>query len=269
MADTTTLTVTYTYESWEIPPRARKPRPVRREATITVDVPTVTADQAPVVMRVPESAWSKDPRMAELRGYAGRLFQPLTAEHVFDHWPLEAPSVAAGSHLFPLERRSDHGSRSQATAEAEVRAELGKFLVVDGMVWLETDEPAYEISTTGMGGEHGGTHLDLRRYPRNDLMTHPATDRDAAVEHAVTVAEDRGSTHSLTSLRATNAVQVLDPAYVRTPHRADVLAEKEATVLALVEQAKATLADTDRTLYQRVADAQSLLEDARREAWLL
>lgn len=268
MTDTTALTVTYTYESWEIPPRCRKARAVVREATVTIDIPTVTSAQAPVVMRVPTSTWGADARMAELRGFDGHLFEPMTTERVFDTWPLEAPSVQAGSDQFPLQQRADYAHAPQVTGEARVREGFSGYLIVDGMVWVRSDEPVYEVSTTGLGDDHGGTHLDIRRWTHDELMTHPATDRDAAVAHALEVASARGNTRTQWIVE-TNRIEVLDPAYVRTPHRAALLLEKEGVVQDLVDQARAALDRTDISLRDRVTDAASLLHRAREAAWQL
>ena len=264
MPTTFDITVTYKYTEMVVPPRCRNPRPQVSTDTMTVSVPCVTREQAPVVLRVPDGN-----ETAELRGYNGDLYEPArTARSGGDYALTE--EVTPGSPAFPAQV-----TRSDRAAQPKVVKDVNEFyathLIIDGYVWVKTEEPTYEITTFGMGHNHGGTGLFVSRFPRNEMSTHRATDLDAAIEDAVAVAVRRGDTDSVQRIRDTRPIEVLDVSYITRPSLANVRAEKERAILVHVEKVKAALdsTDPDKNWLSRIMDAEEALQNARRLAFAL
>lgn len=158
-------------------------------------MPVITADQAPVVARVPHTAWNKDFHdrtvYEDIRAWNGGLWSPyLNGESSKDN-----PPVQAGSPAFPAEvdKTGWHYSREQADAEDAATSMLRGRVIIDGIVHRRREEPVYYIRTFGMGLNHGGTSLFVGSRsddPDGPLAarTWPVTAREAAVEAAVQVA---------------------------------------------------------------------------------
>src|SRR5690606_27936673 len=71
-----------------------------------------------------------------------------------------------------------------------------QFLIIDGIVWVETGEPSYSVDTFGMGHNHGGTGLMVNAGAagRHSGKTFRADEFEAALAHAIQVATGRGDT---------------------------------------------------------------------------
>ena len=183
-----TITTTVTYTPERIPPRCRKPRPVREEFVMEVDIPSVSGAEAPVALvfgkDVPAPAGVRVPE-AGLRTWDGKLYT-------------RAGATNSGSQAF-ADRKVTYWHGNRAEAEADVRAGLEKLLLVDGEAWEKTGEPFYRVMAFGWGNNHGGTRLTLQsRYdnmPLSDL-DYALTEPDAALEGAKAFALGRGDTRS-------------------------------------------------------------------------
>ena len=147
-----TLPVRYTgaYALMEIPPRCRKPRPVRYEADFTLPVRAVTGLQAPVAMTYTTAT----DRAMDLRFFDGRLYRTV----IHKTWPTTPEGVRSA----PVEVATEYGSdgfpaetglithawgtvKSLEEVVAEHATHLANFLVVDGVLWERAAEPRYVV----------------------------------------------------------------------------------------------------------------------------
>ncbi len=167
-----TLTVEWT-EPNVIPPKCRKPRDVTRQLEVTVHVPSITADQAPVAFVVTEEKYDSGagdyiPVSHELRTFAGMLWRPLTqsVDGVVRPYPATAEGIIGrafhrGYRDLPYLRGS---TAEQVRAEAQ--SEVADFLAIDGNLYSKAEEPVYVVKRLGFGRsvhidiEHVGRHLN-------------------------------------------------------------------------------------------------------------
>ena len=79
-----------------------------------------------------------------------------------------------------------------------------KFLIIDGDLWVKTDEPRYEVVTMGLGHNHGGTAMFIE-YDYNENISNDnyfrADQFKEAYDYAIKVAEGRGDTDSAARFR--------------------------------------------------------------------
>jgi hypothetical protein len=255
-----TITAEVAYRPFRVPPRCRKARPVDEAFKHHISIPSVTSADAPVVAIVPDdrgylgSARGGD---VEVRAYAGQLYVA-----VLDG---EKP-VTAGSSRFP--DKTTHTSYEHDSYEAMVEAEkqFDGILIIDGQVWKSAEEPSYTIMTMGLGGNHGGTYLELSFFDRGLTgRRFPVTEYDHAVEAAIEFAEKRRDTNSLRMIRETPKVTVLDPTAFKIPTEASRIAGAEEEVRAMVAKATVLLAGT--VTRDRLRDVKKLIEEADSLFW--
>lgn len=253
-----TVTADIAYRPYRIPPRCRKARPVDETFTHRIAIPAITSAEAPVVAIVPDdrgylgSARGGD---VEMRAYAGQLYVALLDG--------DKP-MPAGSFRFPDKVTHTSYEHDQYAAKVEAKKQFDGLLIIDGQVWKTAEEPSYTIMTMGLGGNHGGTYLELSFMDRG--MTgrrFPVTEYDHAVESAVEFAQKRGDTNSIRMIRETPKVTVLDPAAFKIPTEASRIAGAEDEVRAMVAKASALLAgpvsrDTMRDVKKAIEEADSL-----------
>lgn len=255
-----TVTATVSYRPYRVPPRCRKARPVEESFKHHIGIPSVTSEDAPVVAIVPDdrgylgSARGGD---VEMRAYDGQLYVALTDG--------EKP-VTAGSSKFP--DKVSHASYEHDSYEAmtEAKKQFNGILVIDGEVWKVAEEPSYTIMTMGMGGNHGGTYLELSFMDRGLTgRRFPVTEYEHAVESAVEFAEKRGDTNSLRMIRETPKVTVLDPSAFKIPTEAARLALAEKEVRDMAARAAALL--TGPITRNSLDDAKKVIEKAASLLW--
>ena len=252
------VTSTITYRPFRVPPRCRKPRPVIEKFTHEYRIPSVSSDEAPVVALVPDDRGYFGAPVGEdapLRAYQGQLYIAESNGRT---------PVRAGSDAFKAKRAHESWQAGQDEAIAEAGRGFQDVLIVDGEIWKPTVEPSYAIVTMGLGGNHGGTYLEIDyqgRYSRQ----FPLTDYDNAVEAAVAFATTRGDTNTIGIIRNTPRATILDPAAFKIPAEAQSRAAAEAEVRALAEQARELLSGPlTRT---RIGTIKDLLETAANRFW--
>lgn len=199
------IDLTFTWGEYNVtPPRCRKPRTVDRTDSHTVEVPSVTAAQAPIALRIPErvNVWGTPQDAIDYRWFDGTLYRPAM-ENVYGREPEQ---LVAGSREFPFEvdRTGDawqhkFGIRSGADSLDDMLAEIdswwAKYIVIDGLVWEKAYEPRYTLRTWRPdrytserrvtaeialdGGDIRDSH-EARVYAASDLDTLLADGRGAA-----------------------------------------------------------------------------------------
>jgi hypothetical protein len=202
-----TLPVHYTgpYSLMEIPPRCRKPRPVRHEADFTLPVRSATGRQAPVAMTYTTASG----RAVTLRFFDGHLYRTVTHRT----WPPTANGVPSpslevateyGSDRFPAEAGLITHEWPTVDSLEEVVAQhathLAAFLVVDGVLWERANEPRYVV----VGAPHPtrwsgarGTWVEITVTDTDNAHDDPrhifrADDHAAALADALEMARELG-----------------------------------------------------------------------------
>lgn len=211
------VTITFTYCTDNvIPPRCRKPRLVQERSSVVITVPEVTTDEAPVAFRVqPYSSLSS---LEEYRWWGGKTWVPHLP------WSHQTEPTLPGSDHFPAEQSDRaYGTDGLAEAEAWITERWShRYLIIDGVVWIETGEPRYVVMTFGLGHNHGGTalmtsagynsNIGKERYFRAD-------EYDEARAEAIRVALARSDTDSVARITVEPPIEVLIPEAVRCqPH---------------------------------------------------
>ncbi|MET4143956.1 hypothetical protein [Arthrobacter sp. UYCo732] len=252
------VTSTITFRPLRVPPRCRKPRPVVETFKHEFVIPCVSSEQAPVVALVPDDRgyYGTTPgEDAPLRAHAGKLY---TAE-MRGRQP-----VRAGSAAFPAKDSHESWQAWEYEAINEAGRRFQDILIIDGEVWKLTPEPAYAIVTMGLGGNHGGTYLEIDyagRYSRQYALT----DYDAAVEAAVAFATKRGDTNTIGIIRKTPKATILDPSAFKIPSETDTLAAARSEVIALAAKARDILSGT--LTRASLTEAKDLAEKAASVFW--
>lgn len=220
------ISLTGTYTRDEIPPRCRKPRPVTYETSAQVEVPMVSSADAPVAFRVREV----EDRIREIRTFDGRLFAPyLPWAHQ------EEPSLPGSAH-FPQDvdtervnlRYSLYDVDSDEAYYQKAKDHYQRFLIIDGIVWEETAEPGYHVSTLGLGGMNGSS-VSLGVSTRKDHGTlFRADEFEDALAWARTLADERRDSSS----------RYIDPESVERHRTIEVLVPKAVTLVTITPAPK-------------------------------
>ena len=197
------------YQEEYIPPRCRKLRISEKEEQISV-----TLKEAAMQDLIPAF---------EIKGniiylYNSKLYRAATVQGS----PSQSSECSPLDYLKQdLQRfgwyRSNFHDRSNAICDVESYIE--QYLLVDGKVFQETNEPCYVVQTFGLGYNHGGTGLfaDVRYSTLPEYAAFCALDRDLAVAYANKVARERGDTESMGHFTAN--IKVLLPEAVKFPRR--------------------------------------------------
>lgn len=103
---------------------------------------------------------------------------------------------AVSSVFFPREWRDGEHPDKKRMLKA-VRNETKKFLLVDGELYTQTNEPRYVVMTFGLGHNHGGTALMVTNHYNPNICKDcyfSALQGDEAVAYANKTAKARGDT---------------------------------------------------------------------------
>ena len=194
----------YWWEKNVLPtPRHRTPRDIRRDLDVTVTVPAVTSEDAPVGLTTTVRKFHADRdeyASEEYRIYDGAIYRPVTEKLDGVVTPVEANDAAIRRHVF----RSHHdrtlleGDTAEA-AVADAQSQMDESVSIDGELWGKASEPVYYTRTYGMGGASGGTALHVGTVREFEMLDHTtpenvfhAGQRDEAVAYAKALAESRG-----------------------------------------------------------------------------
>jgi hypothetical protein len=260
-----TITAETTYRPFRVPPRCRKPRQVEETFTHTVTIPSVTSADAPVVALIPNDRGhlgAPGGGDAELRADDGKLWTVVTEER-----ECSSPTVVAGSDHYPSTVHTSYWIEYSRDAAAEFESGYRDFLVIDGMVWRQTKEPAYCVLSLGMGNNHGGTYLDIE-VPAPDKRQDrifTLTDHEGAIAGALAIAERYGDDQSYERIRNTPKATILDPSAFKVPTEAQRIAKAEDEARQLAAAATAVL--RGKLSHETLQEAKKLLKDAESVLW--
>ena len=198
------------YEESFIPPRCRKPRFTEREDHVDVTLREETMDNLQLafednsfngkgkIFYYPKgrTLWRKA-KMIDVCAPGGEK------EYGY-HTPLEA-LILWNDHSSQYFRLSYDRTVGRDTSLAgtlkDVRRDMRKYMLVDGELFVKTSVPFYNITTFGLGNNHGSTGLFVCYNKRMDSKWFNALQGEAAVSAAKAIAEGRGDTDSIPRIR--------------------------------------------------------------------
>ena len=230
----------------------RIPRNIERKGRATIRIPSVTAADAPVGFGVVRNEteyrnletgevvskaearrlqWNH-PKLEVQRKITDvtreyRVHEGVLYREVLDGQRPDGTTPATPDWISTRATRSwkfmcDGDTEEEAAADAQ--AQFAGYLSIDGTLWEATREPVYQIHTFGLGNNYGGTALGVSIAPVTDEHAAgsfyiPADHYEEAVARAVEVAEKRGDTASLESIRETPRIDVAAPELVASTWR--------------------------------------------------
>lgn len=194
----------YWWEKGVLPtPRHKVPRDIARDIDVTVTVPAITSDDAPVGLTTTIRKFHADRddyAVEEYRVYDGGIYRAVTENIDGATTTVTANDASIRRHVFRSHRDRlllDGDSEEAATADAQSQVE--DYMSIDGELWSKASEPVYYTRTYGMGGASGSTALhigDVREFEMLDHTTPEnvfhAGQREEAIAYARALAESRG-----------------------------------------------------------------------------
>lgn len=203
------------YYSPFLPPRCRKPRYELHEEYIDVELREISFSDFSPAFRV---------KGKTVYLYEDQLYCETTVRNIWGGTytkfkdPLEALQYVClhCSTYFGTTPYRDNRDYMVSAAEADI----SKYLAADGVLYVRTEEPMYEVMTYGIGNNHGGTFLNVVWATNSNVDSEAyfsALDSELAILHANEVAKARGDTDYLGKFKAD--IEVLDPTAVKMPRR--------------------------------------------------
>ena len=206
----------YDYRTETIPPRCRKPRVIDVHGKMTLNIPIVGINDAPIVMRYREY----DNKVVEFRSFQKKLFVKMTAHDFNCQW------TGQSTEEMLIQRFSHHRFfgiiENEESAKKELRKRAHDYFILDGEVWERKGEPRYCIYTFGLGHNHAETCVSISTYFNSNIPKEryfSALEYDAAIEKAVEIAKTRGDTNSIDRIKQSEKIEVLDPSAVKVKPR--------------------------------------------------
>lgn len=176
-------------------PRHRTPRDVQRDIDVTVTIPAITSDEAPVAVILPNDPFELRGDAIELRTYEGQLYKALTVD---GRGAVPATGDAVSERIFD---RWGHGQRTHLKgdnawqAEQDAQSQVSALLAIDDTIWEKTSEPVYVISTFGFNnGTSVGIEWASRYAEEGHTMpewVYPADQREEAIAAAIASSANR------------------------------------------------------------------------------
>lgn len=164
----------------------------------------------------------------EIRTYDGKLFKPVRITHgsaisinfeSFDYikWSLQdrAPYWKGGEDF--TEKSIVKGNTRDECKQA-ILSKAKKYLVFDNKVWEICGEPMYQISTFGLGHNHGGTGFFITYSYNSNIRSKNyfnALKREEAIAYGKQIALNRGDTDSVERMGEYDIIEVLMPEMVK------------------------------------------------------
>lgn len=212
----------YWYEKNVLPtPRHRTPRDIRRDLDVTVTVPAIAAEDAPVGFTTTIRKFHADGEeyaTEEYRIHDGQIYRPVTERLSGTEQRVTANDASIRRHVF----RSHHDRTlldgdTEAAAIADAQSQVDEYLSIDGGLWAKASEPVYYTRTYGIGGASGSTALHVGNAREFEMLEHTtpenvfhAGQREEAIAYAKALAERRGDRVDIGSLSNPDTITVAD-----------------------------------------------------------
>jgi len=181
------LTIPYSYTESVIPKRCRKPRDVRFDSSLDIDIREVSENDAPVAIIEHESLREDDPLY--FRWFDGKLWTNSSTFRRADGLYGEAINYF----------RSDW-YKTQSEVIDQLNECADRIIIINGQTFQTAGEPRYVVMTFGLGCNHGGTALTVdHSYNSNIGKTryYRIDQREEAILEAERVATSRGDSKNV------------------------------------------------------------------------
>lgn len=218
----------FEYTEDVIPPRCRKPRPMRFEGDIEIEVAQIDPSEAPVVIRIREP-WTQETKMFEYRFFEGRFYLPVHKTRTVivsdpaNGWMATKHVPAPRKFdptVYPFSISDSYWYLSREEREQGIREHFANFLIVGRTAYIEVGEPRWTIYTFGLGHNHGlgrGTALKVDSHYNSNIANSRYFRLDRkheAIAEATRIAKARGDTKAL-PIRTFERVSILDPSVLK------------------------------------------------------
>lgn len=214
------LEVGYRYMHGYLPSkRHRKLVYEEKEGVITVDIRVVSSEEAVLVARVRDYLKSENfnPKVQELRRYKSKWWRPVMSR--FERTELMSKQELTDdlSRVYLSYNNSDE-ENSRDSIRNKIKRNANKYIIVDGVLYSQSYEPVWGVTTFGLGRNHGGTGLFITNPSRINKGFN-LVDKDKAIAEAYEIAINRGDTKSAERFKIglfeTYDAEVLKPEYLK------------------------------------------------------
>lgn len=207
--------VDYTYWEDYLPtPRCRKFRQRETNGTMTITIPDISKEDAPVAFVVRDGV--RFDRPEEIRLWNNQLWKVVEYSEMYSGasglWPIEQIPL----HI-KYARYGNIVKNEQETQEQKNEI-ASAFLIIDGVVYRKSGEPRYVVMTFGLGYNHGGTSLMISKHYNPNIAASAyfnALEREKAISMAKMVAQRRGDTKNIDGMGEHYQIDVLIPSAVK------------------------------------------------------
>lgn len=216
------FTIPFRFDETYLPtPRCRKLRHREGNSSTEVEVTALTYEQAHPVFRVTGYDMHKSDYIpTTIYQHNGQLWQLALQDRFSCGAPHEPATAQTLQEVFDrYYYHNQHGYLDNQQAEAARAVEYAKdFLFIGEHLYMPCGEPMYNITTFGLGHNHGGTGFFVEYHYNNNIPNRNyfnALHRAEAIAYAVQVAKNRGDTESIPRLQNPKYnIEVLDPSAV-------------------------------------------------------
>ena len=232
--------IKFWYEQKYLPSkRHRKERTRMVEDVYTVEVKEVTKQEFPIAFivhdyqSVYENAKTYDDFNGngeykmfseEIRTYDEKLYTPVRVTHgaaistIFESLDYIKKRITnyapywKGGQEFTEDSIIKSDNKKEVVNDIIERA--AEYIIYDGKVWSECGEPMYNITTFGLGHNHGGTGFFINYYYNGNISNKNyfnALEREKAIAYGKQIALNRGDTNSVEGMGEHDIIEVLMP----------------------------------------------------------
>lgn len=250
------IKVDYSYTQRFLPSkRHRKLRFREMKDTMVIDIKELTVDEFPIafivhdMLSVYDGAKSYDDFVdgkseykmfaEEIRTYKGQLRKPVRITHgaaistLFENYSYIIKNIEHWLRLtelndinsFPFTDNSDEFNENSIIVndnkeeiKKHIRNMTKSYIYCDGKFWSVCGEPRYDITTFGLGHNHGGTGFFITEFYNENIPAKNyfnALQRGKAIAYGKSVALNRGDTESVDKIGEFCNIEVLMPELVK------------------------------------------------------
>ena len=205
-------------------PRCRKYREREAEKECVVSVQEVPFDELAPAFDVEKYMWDPDMHIEENRIYAhGNCLWTLSRYsryHAQKSWYDLTPCTAEflSRQLIPSRYEIRDFQSDTDRIEAFIQQKADEFLISDGQLYEQANEPMYAIFTFGLGNNHASTALMIENSYNHNIPSSryfAANQREEAIAKAKGIALARGDTESIQDIEEALEIHVHDNKYVK------------------------------------------------------
>lgn len=241
--------ITFWYEEKYLPTkRHKKVRSRMVEDVYSVEVKEITEQEFPVAFIVHDyksvyenaKSYGDFNRNSEykmfsekMRTYNEKLYIPVRVSHgsaislVFESLNyIKGQITDYAPYWKGGEEFSEHSivkSDNKEDVINTIKERASEYIIYDGKIWSECGEPMYNITTFGLGHNHGGTGFFIEYHYNPNISNKNyfnALQREEAIAYGKQVALNRGDTESVEGMGERDIIEVLIPEMVhRNPQK--------------------------------------------------